>query len=185
MAKLVQVDKNRVLRLLKSTRNSGVSYRLIHIKKAIEEALILHDYGKGHTDEFIITRALMLLEQNNDNDTTVIEELKEESLDLIIAKKLIQLSKSAEERNIEFNVSFKKLKSLWKLKRCQITGLEFQHEPGTMQELNKSIDRLDNSKGYVDDNIIVCTQGLNSRKGALTTEEVVLIYKKLKQKKLI
>ena len=96
--------------------------------------------------------------------------------DLSVAHKLINLQHSAKKREVEFNLSFKKLKQLMLQKKCYYTGLEFQQQ---IEGLTRSIDRVDNTKGYVDDNVVACVAQFNSLKGQLTPDDIILIYTKV------
>ena len=97
--------------------------------------------------------------------------------DLDVANKLIKLHQSAKDRNIEFNLSLKKVRQLLQVKTCYYTGVEFE-ETG---QLARSIDRVDSTLGYVDDNVVACTVDINGKKANLTNEEIEMLYTKLKQ----
>ncbi len=94
--------------------------------------------------------------------------------DVRIAEKLINLKQNATARNLYFDLSFKKLKSLMTRKTCYYTGLPF--EEGN-QDFHRSIDRVDNKKGYVDNNVVACLVRINALKSNMTTEELILILK--------
>lgn len=97
-----------------------------------------------------------------------------------IAKKLVMLEKSALDRGIEFNVSFKKLKQLMNSKKCFYTGALLT---SIENDDNKfTIDRVDASKGYVDNNIVQCSLRFNRMKANLTIDDIKLIARKLKTK---
>ena len=95
--------------------------------------------------------------------------VKENEFDLKVAKKLSGLSGSAQRRGVYFDVSFRKMKSLMKVKRCYFTKVE-------LTPANFSVDRLDNTKGYIDNNIVACDADYNKRKGALTPADVKALY---------
>lgn len=92
--------------------------------------------------------------------------------DLKIAKKLTSLSSSANSRGIRFNLSFRKVKQLLTRKTCYYTGNRFDNTNV------RSIDRVDNTRGYVDDNVVACTRHFNSCKSDLSMKEIELMYKK-------
>lgn len=98
--------------------------------------------------------------------------------DLVLCQKMLDLKRSADDRGIPFSLSFKKLKYLWSRPRCQITREPFnwvENSPSNPQW--KSIDRWDNSKGYTDDNSIICSQRINTRKGNLSLEDLEFLFK--------
>lgn len=103
--------------------------------------------------------------------------------DLQLAKKMVNLSKSAEDRGIEFNISFSKMKQLFRKNKCEITGVEFVMSQDSINY--PSIDRLDNDRGYLDDNVVICTRYINGLKGQLSIQNIVDIHKILTKKQLI
>lgn len=117
----------------------------------------------------------MYMEKEN---TEVKDQVKPEVVtDLEVANKLIKLFQSAKDRNIEFDLTLKKVRQLLQVKTCFYTGVEFE-ETGP---LSRSIDRVDSDQGYVDDNVVACTVDINGKKANLTNEEIEMLYTKLKQ----
>lgn len=121
--------------------------------------------------------------------TPIIKEALEvnqgpEITDIFLCRKLLHLKENADKRNIPFELSFKRLKMLWRLPKCQLTGEYYNYIKDDPQNPDwKSIDRWDNEKGYTDDNCISCKQGLNNKKGDLTIKELEALFK-FHQKKL-
>ena len=101
-----------------------------------------------------------------------------ELTDWKIARKLVNLHKSAAQRNIDFELSFNKLKSLMNQKKCYFTKVPFGVK-GT--DLAMSIDRIDNNIGYIDSNVAACTVRINSKKNNLTFEDIKILYNKMNQ----
>lgn len=69
-------------------------------------------------------------------------------------------------RNYEFSVSLEYLESLPKI--CYYTGVELTLEakkPNTI-----SLDRIDNTKGYIEGNVVFCCADINHMKTDLTEE---------------
>lgn len=95
--------------------------------------------------------------------------------DLEVAKKLISISSSAGDRGIEFDLSFKKMKQLMEQQKCFYTGVVFE-DKGVFA---RSIDRVDNDRGYVDDNVVACTIFINGKKKDLTVEEIRTFFRKV------
>jgi|APCry1669190288_1035285.scaffolds.fasta_scaffold86230_2 hypothetical protein len=104
-------------------------------------------------------------------------EVQENVSDLDVANKLIKLYQSAKDRNIDFDLTLKKVRQLLQVKTCYYTGVKFE-ENG---QLARSIDRVDSSLGYVDDNVVACTVDINGKKANLTNQEIEMLYTKLKQ----
>jgi hypothetical protein len=104
--------------------------------------------------------------------------------DIDIAKRLLRTEQSAKRRDIEFDLSFSKLKRLLNAKTCFFTGNKLNFDDPE-HENYLTLDRVDASKGYVDDNLVACGRTFNMRKGEASAKDIVLIYKALKKKKLI
>lgn len=101
--------------------------------------------------------------------------------DLIIAKRYIRLAARAEKRGIEFNLPLTSFSNLMKAKRCQITGVTLKHLADVDNDpLYITVDRIDNTKGYVKGNVIACAQAANVYKGSL--EGTGLLESPYKQK---
>lgn len=94
--------------------------------------------------------------------------------DLYIGK-YNKLKKSAEYRNIEFNVSMEYLWNLFiKQKQiCMITGDYIDNIK------NASLDRIDSSKGYIEDNVQWVTKQANISKHVMTMEQLYEFCKKV------
>lgn len=100
---------------------------------------------------------------------------KELDNELKIANKYKNLYNSAKTRNIDFNITISELKKIYKRKICPYTKVKFIEEDN--HDFSKTIDRIDNNKGYVSGNIIVCAKSINTIKSNLTIEEIENIYK--------
>lgn len=97
--------------------------------------------------------------------------------DLEIARKLVSLEHSAQSRSLEFNLKFATVKRLLTQKSCYFTGVQLT-DAGPTQ---RSIDRLDNSRGYVEGNVVACTVEINRKKGMLSVAEIRDLYTGLKR----
>jgi len=97
--------------------------------------------------------------------------------DIYVANKLVALKKSADQRKLRFGVTFAKLKRELNRKRCYYTGIVIDH---SKPPSHISIDRIDNDKGYTDDNIVGCSVAANQFKANLTIEEIGKLYEKIK-----
>jgi hypothetical protein len=100
--------------------------------------------------------------------------------DLHVAKKMVAIKTSADARGIHFDMSLKKVRQLLNTKRCFISGLplnKIQHDPNQL-----TFDRLDNTKGYTDDNVVACSFKVNQLKGDLTIEEITMLYMAIQKK---
>ena len=99
----------------------------------------------------------------------------EELRDIEVAKKMLKIYQSAEDRSLEFDLSFETVKQLLLDPNCYYTERLFE-ESGPFA---RSFDRIDSNKGYVEGNVVACTIDINSKKSNLSFEEIELLYNKL------
>jgi hypothetical protein len=95
--------------------------------------------------------------------------------DLEVARKMLKIFQSAQDRKLDFDLSFQTVKQLLSFPACYYTGKEFEEEGAYA----RSFDRIDSDKGYVEGNVVACTIDINSKKSNLTFEEIELLYNKL------
>lgn len=95
--------------------------------------------------------------------------------DIEVAKKLINIYQSAQDRKIDFNLSFEYVKNLLEYKNCYYTDIPFTEE-GIHA---RSFDRIDSNKGYIEGNVVACTIDINGKKANLSFEEIECLYNKL------
>lgn len=98
-----------------------------------------------------------------------------EVTDLEVARKMIKIHQSAQDRKLEFDLSFESVKKLLQYQTCYYTGKKFEDE-GIM---SRSFDRIDSAKGYVEGNVVACTVDINGKKSNLSLEEIECLYVKL------
>ena len=95
--------------------------------------------------------------------------------DLEVARKMIKIHQSAQDRNLEFDLSFLTVKSLLLEEKCYYTEKEFE-DSGNFA---RSFDRIDSDKGYVEGNVVACTVDINAKKSNLSFQEIEILYNKL------
>jgi hypothetical protein len=95
--------------------------------------------------------------------------------DLEVAKKMIKIYQSAVDRKLRFDLSFESVKKLLSYPTCYYTNKKFEDD-GPFQ---RSFDRVDSSKGYVEGNVVACTVDINGKKSNLSFDEIECLYKKL------
>lgn len=93
--------------------------------------------------------------------------------DITVARKLVSVEDSATKRGIDFNLSFKRCKQLLTTRNCYYTG-----KPFTDRDF-LTFDRVDNNKGYTDENVVACSKSFNEAKKNLTVKQITLMYKKV------
>jgi hypothetical protein len=92
------------------------------------------------------------------------EECVNESFDLKIARKLLDLSNRSKKKGLEFNLSLSDIKNLLNKKTCYYSGVKFDD---TKEHLSRSIDRVNDKIGYVKGNVVACTRKMNQIKSIL------------------
>ena len=94
--------------------------------------------------------------------------------DIDVAKKLVAIKASADTRGIEFNMSLKRVRQLLNTRKCYITGSKLNRIQGDDNQL--TFDRLDNTNGYTDDNVVACSLRMNRLKDSLTIDDITMLY---------
>lgn len=107
------------------------------------------------------------------------KESKPSISDIEVAKKLINIYQSAQDRKLQFNLSFEYVKKMLEYKTCYYTGKAFT-EDGPHA---RSFDRVDSDKGYIEGNVVACTIEINGKKSNLSFDEISCLYHKLASKK--
>jgi hypothetical protein len=100
--------------------------------------------------------------------------------DIEVAKKMVSIKHSADTRGIPFDMSLKRVRQLLNMQKCFITGVDLNRSHGDENQL--TFDRLDNSKGYTDDNVVACSLRMNRAKDALTIEDITMLYMAIQKK---
>lgn len=85
------------------------------------------------------------------------------------------LKSSAKKRNIPFTLTLTELNNLSFPITCPILNIPLKWNIGQAQDNSYSIDRIDSSKGYEIDNIIVISNRANILKRDATKEELKLL----------
>ena len=96
--------------------------------------------------------------------------------DVDVARKMVQLSDSARDRGKPFNLTFATVKKILTRKTCYYTGEILTNESNSPNQ--RTVDRIDASKGYIEGNVVACTKDFNQRKGNLTIEDIAILAKK-------
>jgi hypothetical protein len=99
--------------------------------------------------------------------------------DVEVAKKLINIYQSAQDRKLQFNLSFEYVRKMLEYKTCYYTNKTFTEDGPNA----RSFDRVDSEKGYIEGNVVACTIDINGKKSNLSFDEISCIYQKLAKKK--
>ena len=78
-----------------------------------------------------------------------------------------------------FDLSFTSFKNMYRAKRCGYTGVLLTHKrkSKSLRETDITVDRIDNSKGYVNGNVIAVCHAANRFKGQLENPNNVITAK--------
>lgn len=88
--------------------------------------------------------------------------------DLSIAKKYISKANRAKQDGYDFDLSFTSFKNMMLAKRCRYTGVLLTTPKSPVQKsTDRTIDRIDSSKGYVKGNVAAVCFAANKFKGML------------------
>lgn len=93
-------------------------------------------------------------------------ELLEKGLELesILSKRLNTI-RNANKRGLEFNLTDANMRSLLNKKHCHYTGVEFDTDDDPLNV--RTLERVDDSKGYVQGNVVAVTLRANRIKNTL------------------
>lgn len=86
--------------------------------------------------------------------------------DISIARRYMSKADNARTRGIEFGLSFTAFKNLMRAKKCYYTGVELTQpiSKNGMKSTDRTIDRIDSTKGYVSGNVVACCHAANQMK---------------------
>jgi hypothetical protein len=85
------------------------------------------------------------------------------------AYRIARWESSAKRRGLEWTISAEFIKSLPLV--CRYTGQPLVLKPNCQN--TASLDRLDSSKGYSEDNVVLCSAWTNIMKGTLTVSQFI------------
>jgi hypothetical protein len=98
--------------------------------------------------------------------------------DITIARRYAAKADQARDNGHEFLLSFNEYKRLVKRKKCYYTSIPFLQGD---KQLGLSLDRIDNSKGYVSGNVVACLKTINTIKSSLENPSNPIGVKHLKR----
>jgi hypothetical protein len=88
-----------------------------------------------------------------------------------------QLKHSAKKRGIEFTITKYELIDFGVPITCPVLGIPIKFNRGKAEDNSISVDRIDSTKGYSKDNIVIVSNRVNRIKNNATLEELKLIVK--------
>jgi len=93
-----------------------------------------------------------------------------------LANKYVSKRRSAHTRGLDFDLSLTDFIALFNRKLCPYTGDRLTYSRSEHSK-DATLDRIDNTKGYIKGNVILCTLKANAAKGVLTIDEMEKIAK--------
>jgi hypothetical protein len=165
-----------------------ISYKANLIKNAID----LQTFDK------IVNNLDYIFQEKHDIDDTTraiiiedrLRQFKEESWSekdkyrlLNVEKWMINSAKKrAKKSKLEININANYIRSIWPLdNKCPILEEKFVSGKNVISKNSATIDRIDNSKGYVMGNIMIVSALVNSVKNNAKIEELKIILKNWKK----
>ena len=97
--------------------------------------------------------------------------------DLAMARAYVQKAQSAKDRGIDFQLSFNRYRTLRRTKKCWYTGAALEGRGPNA----KSLERIDSSLPYTDENTVACRRDINTAKAQLTAADIIKMANKLKK----
>lgn len=105
---------------------------------------------------------------------------KHSPLELVFVNKVAAISANAKKRGLEFSLTKDDLLNQYNLQQglCYYTGAPMKLVSTTTKLTNQadldvvSVDRIDNDKGYLKDNIVLCCNGINKLKGSASVNDL-------------
>lgn len=86
--------------------------------------------------------------------------------ELFVAEYYTNKVKSCKERGIEWKLSLISVRNLLRTQKCPYTGLDLTVSPNTktIRSTDITIDRIDNTKGYIPGNVMAVSRAANNFK---------------------
>lgn len=120
------------------------------------------------SDSSALSELIGVSEQPNWRGAFTLFNKKREDLpvDFRVAQKYTSLYNRAKDKDLPFNLTFADVKRLLNTKKCKYFDVYLtDEEPGA--STHRTIDRIDNTKGYTKDNVVVCSLQANQLKSHL------------------
>jgi hypothetical protein len=85
--------------------------------------------------------------------------------DIWITRKYVTKMQNAQSKGIEFDLPYISFKNMMKAKKCQLTGIKLtRSRNGAAKQTDITVDRIDNSKGYIKGNCMAVCDAANKFK---------------------
>jgi len=133
------------------------------VNKGLNDGEISRELGINHKQVEYIRNRRLKLKTNN-----VIKKYFD-NLTLLKSLMLRNLRHSAKARNLEFNLTIDDLNLPT---HCPILGIKLSYGKDPNTQVGASVDRIDNTKGYVKGNIVIMSRKANAMKNSASIDEL-------------
>ena len=107
--------------------------------------------------------------------------------DVSLANKYLNKARGASTRGLDFTITFSHYKRMMKIKTCKYTGViltdPVYKKGAPLLPTDRTIDRIDPNKGYVEGNMVVCSHLANRIKATwehhFTNKEMIKFIGKI------
>ena len=90
--------------------------------------------------------------------------------------------KAKKRKHLPFNITSEYIKSIWpKDNKCPALGIKFKQGVGKSIDSSPTLDRIDNSKGYIKGNVQIVCSLANRIMTSATPEQVIQVGKHFKR----
>lgn len=85
--------------------------------------------------------------------------------DVAVANKFLNKRQNALDRGIEFTLTLQSIRNMLQAEHCYYTGIKMtESEGGKSRATDRTIDRVDSTKGYIPGNVVACCHAANNLK---------------------
>lgn len=92
------------------------------------------------------------------------KKVERDLTDKIVAERYLEKLDCARKKGIEFSLTIADVRRLLSRKKCHYTEIHFDL---SIPQFRPSFDRVDSSKGYTKENVVVCMSAINELKNQL------------------
>ncbi|WPJ20587.1 putative anti-sigma factor [Pseudomonas phage vB_PF_Y1-MI] len=116
------------------------------------------------------------------------DELEGFEKDMRIIAKLQSKQQNALGRGLDFNMTFQSMKNIMEAKKCFYTGVTLTDSPAGNKPTDRTIERVDNEKGYIIGNVVACSYEANQVKAmfegrsSIDLKTAIKMFSKIKVK---
>lgn len=103
------------------------------------------------------------------------------TLEETLHQRAYQAKRRSEKKQLEFNLTDSDLLEIYKKQngKCYYSGITMEKIPKIDNYYNVSIDRVDSSKGYTKNNVVLCCDSINTMKNSMPIKIFIDICQKI------